>query len=212
MKNFLKSTFSTHSLFDLIFENTVFKVAFFIVFLTLMSLPFFTTFSEFLTVLALKSQLYNSIQNLLTPILAQMVAVILEMFGVTTNVVSNTISFVKNDKWTSFYIAWNCIGWQSMILLVITLFTGLQGPYDKVSKLMCILFGFFGTFLVNILRVTAIFLLAYYVNEPVAKFFHNYGATVTVVLWLFTYWFVSYSYILVLPESLPKSEANTERA
>lgn len=197
---------------DFLFENTYLRVGFFIIFLTLLSLPFFTTFSEFLTSVALKFSFYKAIENFLAPVEAQMVGTLLETFGIATNVVSTTISFMKNGKWIAFYIAWNCIGWQSMILLLITLFTGLQGPYNGIAKLMCILFGFFGTFLVNIFRVTTIFLLAYYVNEPVAKFFHNYGATVIVVLWLFAYWFISYSYILVLSDNKPKEEAKNDLA
>ena len=184
-----------------IFENKTVLLFSSLTLLTLMVLPFFTTFNEFLTSLALKSSLYRTIQDTIVPTEAKMVSFLLQIFGMEVRVQAFAISYLKDNVWQTFTISWNCIGWQSAVLLTITLLTGLQGPYTLRSKLETILFGILGTVLVNILRITAIFLLAFYLNRDVAKSFHDVGATIVFILWMFLFWYIAYAYVLEVNEA-----------
>jgi exosortase/archaeosortase family protein len=95
------------------------------------------------------------------------------------------------------YINWNCIGWQSFILLALTIVTGLQGPYTRRSKLITILIGLEGTFLVNIVRILIPTLLAYYMGYIPAIIFHDYMGTLLTLLWIGGFWSYSFRNILV---------------
>jgi exosortase/archaeosortase family protein len=95
------------------------------------------------------------------------------------------------------YINWNCIGWQSFILLALTIVTGLQGPYTRRSKLITILIGLEGTFLVNIVRILLPTLLAYYMGYIPAIIFHDYMGTLLTLLWIGGFWSYSFANILV---------------
>ena len=187
--------------FDGIFQNKTVLLFSSLTLLTLMILPFFTTFNEFLTSLALKSSFYRTIQDVLVPTEAKMVSFLLQLTGMEVRVQAFAISFLKDNVWQTFTISWNCIGWQSAVLLIITLLTGLQGPYTVRSKFETILFGVLGTALVNILRITVIFLLAYYLNRGVAQYFHDIGATIVFILWMFLFWYIAYAYVLEVNEA-----------
>jgi exosortase/archaeosortase family protein len=164
--------------------------------LVLMMLPFVITFNEFLTALVLRSQAYIAIQDFVVPIEGKMVGVILEyIFGMNT-VVSGSTLIVLGAKSIKVYINWNCIGWQSLILFVITLVTGLRGPYTIKSKILCVLAGIEGTILLNLLRIASVILVAIYVGYLPALLFHDYGGTILVVLWLVLFWQLAFGHIL----------------
>lgn len=179
-------------------EKGTFKTIFIITVVILMILPFFTTFSEFLTRIVENIKLYKAIENFVVPYEIKLVEVVLHIFGIKTIAGNGSIfSIVKNEVPIGIQISWNCIGWQSLILLIITLFTGLQGPYTKTSKLECMLVGILGTFLMNIFRVSIVLLVLYFFGKLPAIIFHDYGSTLMIIVWLFFFWWMSYSTILV---------------
>lgn len=98
------------------------------------------------------------------------------------------------------YINWNCIGWQSFIILAFTFITGLQGDFTLSSKLMAILIGIEGTFLVNIVRILIPSLLAYYHGSLSAVIFHDYLGTLMTLLWMVVFWYYAFEGILVKRE------------
>ena len=93
-------------------------------------------------------------------------------------------------------MTWNCVGWQSLLLLIVTLVVGLRGKYVWWSKLEAMLIGLLGTFLMNLLRMTlTVVILA--VSRPLfAVVFHDYLAAFMTVLWLMLYWWFCYSFVL----------------
>lgn len=162
--------------------------------LTLMLIPFITSFNEFLTAIVLGSQAYVWIQNYVVPIEVKMVAVILQyVFGMPA-VVSESSLIVPGA--IRVYISWNCIGWQSLILFAITLLTGLRGPYTLKSKMLCVLAGIEGTLLLNLLRIASVILVAVYAGYLPALLFHDYGGTILIVLWLVLFWHFAFNSIL----------------
>jgi len=75
---------------------------------------------------------------------------------------------------------------------------GLKGPYTSISKLETVVFGFLGTFLMNIIRMVFTAALVGWWRGLFVILFHNYFSTFLTILWLFFFWWFSYAYILEL--------------
>jgi exosortase/archaeosortase family protein len=102
------------------------------------------------------------------------------------------------------------LGWQSMILLALTLVTGLRGPYTLFSKLEVIVFGVLGTFLSNLFRMALITSLAYYWNNVAAMIIHDYFAMFVALIWMVFFWWFSYAYLLDERQSVLESSPSSE--
>jgi exosortase/archaeosortase family protein len=159
-------------------------------------MPSITTFNEFLTAVVMRLGLDGVLQGWVVPMEARMIAVILRFFGIHSSVSETSLYLVKGTMTLPIYISWNCVGWQSFILFAITLITGLQGPYTRRSKVETVILGFLGTFLVNLLRITVVCVVAYYVGQLPAVIFHDYGGTFLILLWLFAFWYLAHGYLL----------------
>jgi len=168
-----------------------------------MVLPFITTFNELLTNVVERLQLVAFIQSLAAPFLVRVGAVILRALGVPTAISGSYLYLTGGWMPLRIYISWNCIGWQSFILLAFTLATGLQGPYTWRSKLLTVLLGVEGTFLVNVLRILIPSLIAYSVGYMPAIIFHDYLGTVLTLTWLGAFWYFSFGRLLVKAGSSP---------
>ncbi|MBI2034474.1 MAG: exosortase/archaeosortase family protein, partial [Candidatus Levybacteria bacterium] len=178
------------------YEKKTFKTIFIITTVILITLPAITTFNEILTSIVMKIQLYRVIQEFIVPIEAKMIVVTVGLFGIKAIPTPLGLNIGTIQQLNHVTISWNCIGWQSFILFVITLFTGLQGPYTRYSKTQTILIGFLGTFLINITRISLVVLLAQFVNQVTATVFHDYFSTVMTIAWLFFFWWFSFTYVL----------------
>lgn len=182
-------------------EKATFQVIFLCLAVLLIFLPFITTFNEFLTKVVEKFYFYSVIQDYVVPYLARLVGVMLLPFGF--HVMATNSGLYLGEKSLFIDIAWNCVGWQSLILIIITLIAGLQGQYTRFSKGQVVLIGLLGTFLFNILRITSVVLFAVYFGYFPAIIFHDYFSNLLLVLWLFFFWWFSYAYVLmtVQPEN-----------
>jgi|SRR3989344_1399555 len=126
------------------------KNLFIILAFILMSLPLFTTFNEILTKIAEKSGVYTFLTRSIVPFETRAVSIILKPFGIEGK---PTIShlFIKrpNGSTTGIYFSWNCIGWQSLLIVLATFVTGLNGAYPVYLKLRVIAIGVLGHFLLT---------------------------------------------------------------
>jgi exosortase/archaeosortase family protein len=174
----------------------------------LMILPFVTTFNEFLTRIVENAGLNVILTDWVVPIEARMIAVILGIVGIPSQVSTTSIYLDKGGFFLPVYISWNCVGWQSFILYAATLVTGIQGPYTKVSKAEAMVVGFLGTFLLNLLRIASVAAVAYFFGQLPAVIYHDYGGTVIILLWLFVYWWFSHGWLLEPLEELPEVGVN----
>lgn len=178
-------------------EKSTFKFLFVILSVSLLLLPMVTTFNDLLTRAVMEIKLYRLIQSFIVPLEAKMVVVVLRTIGISS---FPTLTSVNIGKATTIgnniTISWNCIGWQSLILLVITFITGLQGSYRLLTKIQTVIIGVLGTFLLNILRVSLVIIIAHYFNPLLATIFHDYFSTLFIILWLFFFWWFSYSFVL----------------
>ncbi|OGM15661.1 hypothetical protein A2V56_01930 [Candidatus Woesebacteria bacterium RBG_19FT_COMBO_42_9] len=179
-----------------IFQKKTFIYIFLILVFVLMFMPFVTTFNDILTRVVMNLDAYKFIQNYVVPWEIRMVGVILYPFGFQPAVVGEYLAIGKEQPFL-IEIAWNCVGWQSLLFFVLTSWIGLQGDrYTNLSKVKAWLIGFLGTFLVNLGRIAFVVIIAFYFGQNVAIIFHDYGSTLAVLGWLFIYWWFSYSFVL----------------
>lgn len=158
----------------------------------LMTLPFISSFNSFLTDLLLKWQAYRVLENWVVPYEAKLLAGILNFLGLSTRALARGVSV----EGAFLEIQWNCLGWQSAVLLLASFLGGFQGKFSWTSRFEVVAIGFLGTFLVNFLRLSTVAILAVKVNTAVAIFFHDYLALILVILWFVVFWWFSYSFVL----------------
>ena len=164
--------------------------------ITLLLLPFITTFNEFLTKMVEASRAYRLIQAYIVPFQVRMVSVILTLFGLNPQVTNDSIVLEKNASPLFVYLSWNCLGWQSFVLLTLSLITGLQGSYRWSAKITCVVLGVVGTFWTNLVRITLVALVAFVLGQVPAIIFHDYFSTLFIIAWLLLFWKVSFNHIL----------------
>lgn len=173
-------------------RKETFKNIFFVLAVILVILPFLTTFSEQLTGLMQKTPIYLFIQKYIVPYEVRVVALILQTFNIPVGFSADQIS-VRGQP---MQVTWNCLGWQSLLFLVVTLMTGLQGHFKMSSKLEAAAIGVLGTFWINIGRLVFVAILGGYFPSVFAVVFHDYFATLVTALWLFGFWWFSYTFVL----------------
>ena len=173
-------------------QKSTFLLVFFIIAIILIILPFVTTFNELLTKVIEKSALYYPIQKYVVPFFSQIIGLLLLPFGIKYTAYLNGMEV----NGVPMELSWNCLGWQSLVLLGATFITGLMGNYTKMSKFECLAIGILGTFLVNVFRIAFTAILAAYFGKLFAIVFHDYFATLVTLLWLFVFWWFSYAFVL----------------
>ena len=178
-------------------QGKVFQRIIIVASITFVILPFITTFNEFLTKLVESFQLVALIQGSVAPFIVRIVAVLLRTLGVSASISGSNLFLTGAWMPLRVYINWNCIGWQSFVLLAFTFLTGLQGPYTMRSKLMTVLIGLEGTFLINILRILIPTLLAGNSGYLQAILFHDYLGTLFTLLWMGVFWNYAFENLLL---------------
>jgi len=173
-------------------EKRTFAIIFALLAVFLAVLPFLVTFNEALTHLVEKFRLYMWVQEKIVPLEVKMVGVLVTPLGI--NYLAHQNGMTVNGTYAG--MTWNCIGWQSLLLLLITLVVGLRGNYTLVSKIETVLIGLLGTFIVNLLRLTLIVILLAYSRPLFAVVYHDYLAAIVTIIWLFFFWWFAYSFVL----------------
>jgi len=123
----------------------------------LMVLPFFVTFNEFLTRIVESTSLFRFIEKIIVPYEVMLTRTIVSFFGVETQ--PGTVAVIKDGVNQYTYIAWNCIGWQSLVILFVSLKGGLVSGFTRASRLEALTFALVGTFLMNLARISAILII-----------------------------------------------------
>ena len=162
----------------------------------LMVRPLVTTFDDFLTSWALQLGANNPLQSIV-PVESRMVVGLLTAFGIKAEASgSHLVVWDGAGAMHVLLISWNCIGWQSLVLLGVSFLTGLRGHHPLEARVQVIVIGVAGTMLLNRLRVAAVAALAATWGQTAALLFHDYGGTILVVGWLFAFWMFVQRWIL----------------
>ncbi len=162
----------------------------------LMLLPLVTTFDDFLTTWALQFGANNPLQAIV-PIEARMVVGLLGLAGIHAAASgSHLVVWDGAGAMHTLFISWNCIGWQSLVLLGVTFMSGLRGSHPVEARIQVIVIGVAGTMLLNLLRVAIVAGIAATAGVTPAVLFHDYGGTILVVAFLFGFWIFVQRWIL----------------
>ena len=162
----------------------------------LMVLPLVTTFDDFLTGWALQLGANNPLQAIV-PVEARMVVGLLTAMGIHSAAAGpDIVVWDRSGFMHLLTISWNCIGWQSLILLGVSFVTGLRGRHGAAARVQVIVIGAAGTMLLNLLRVAAVAALAATWGQTPAVLFHDYGGTLLMIGWLFAFWAFAQRWIL----------------
>jgi len=161
-----------------------------------MVLPLVTTFDDFLTTWALQLGANNPLQAIV-PTEARMVVGLLAAAGIRAVASgSHIMVWDRAGIMHSLLISWNCIGWQSLILLGVSFMSGLRGRHPLEARVQVVIIGVAGTMLLNLLRVAAVGALAATWGQTPAILFHDCGGTVLIIGWLFAFWMFVQRWIL----------------
>ena len=181
-------------------EKATFKKLFAASAILLAVLPFVVTFSAVLTEIFNSMKWYVWLQEVVVPFEARLAAVLLRIVGIPAIVTPGStfaMLLVRPDEsYLPVILSWNCLGWQSIVLLGLTLVTGLRGDWKVLSKIEAAVLGILGTFLINLFRIVGITTLMYYWNEVAARVIHDYVAAFVALVWLTFFWWFSYSFVL----------------
>lgn len=181
-------------------QKNTFKLLLAVLAVMLVTLPFVTTFNSVLTELINKVGFYRVIQEAVVPFESRLVVTMVRLLEIPAFLAPTgekaSFYFLKGSQYFPVQLQWNCLGWQSLLLLFLSFIVGLSGHFTKLSKLECVLIGLLGTFLINIFRMVFITIGIYYVNTVFALLIHDYFAALTTIAWLFFFWWFSYSYVL----------------
>jgi exosortase/archaeosortase family protein len=162
----------------------------------LMLLPLVTTFDDFLTTWALQLGANNPLQAIV-PVEARMVVGLLGLVGIHAAASgSHLVVWDSAGAMHTLFISWNCIGWQSLVLLGVSFISGLRGRHPLEARVQVIVIGVAGTMLLNLLRVAVVAAIAATVGVTPAVLFHDYGGTILVVAFLFGFWIFVQRWIL----------------
>ena len=165
----------------------------------LMVLPLVTTFDDLLTAWAMGLGANNPLQAIV-PAESRMVASMLGLLGVHAAASgSHLVVWDASGSMHTLFISWNCIGWQSLLLLGISLASGLRGGHSLEARAQVMVIGVAGTMLLNLLRVTMVALIAACWGVARAILFHDYGGTILFVAFLFGFWAFAQRWILEPP-------------
>jgi exosortase/archaeosortase family protein len=167
----------------------------------LMLLPLVTTFNDLLTTWAMRLGANNPLQTIV-PVEARMVVGLLGLVGIHA-AASGSYMVVWDGAGAmhSLFISWNCIGWQSLVLLGMSLLTGLRGRHPLEARVQVIVIGVAGTMLLNLLRVAAVAAIAATIGVTPAVLFHDYVGTLLVIAYLFLFWMFAQRWILAADPS-----------
>lgn len=170
---------------------------FIVIVFILLLLPFWTIFQDFLTRGVMSIGWYRKIQDVIVPYELQVIGSILTLIHLPVRVGNAYIEWTRaNGQNEVIYLIWNCVGWQTFVLFIITLATGLSGQHTWVSKFEALLFGLLGTYLINISRLVLVIIVYMFTGKTFGQVFHDYFSSVLTLSWLFFYWWFAFKYIL----------------
>jgi len=175
------------------------KGVFLVLVFFLMLFPLINTLNEFLVRVVEPMVFFKPVQDVVIPYEVRVVRVILGMLGIPMtqgDSWAQSITLIKGGGQEPIVVAWNCLGWQSLLIILATFISGLTGRFTLLSKLEVLMVGLLGTFLLNIGRLTGIFILFYHSNRGVAMAFHDYGSVILTIGWLIFLWWYAFRFVL----------------
>lgn len=158
----------------------------------LMVMPFWGTVNEFMTAVLIKTRLEVLLERFIVPYEARVMAGVLSLFPINAHAVAKGV-------WVNglfIELQWNCLGWQSVVVLAATYFTGMKQNFSRISRFEAMLIGILGTYLINFFRLTLVGIFATFSGSLAAIIFHDYFSLVLTIVWFLFFWWFAYSFVL----------------
>lgn len=155
-------------------------------------LPIVVALNGTLTKVVEATSWYRFVQIYIVPYEVKIVAAVLYLVHIPSQIQTDGL----NVNGTFLQVTWNCLGWQSLLFLCISLGVGLGTRYKLWSIVETVMIGIAGTFLMNVLRMLTIVLLGAFARPIFALVFHDYLAAFLTVSWLLLFWWFSYGFVL----------------
>jgi exosortase/archaeosortase family protein len=176
--------------------------------IALLILPFFSTFGELLTNAAMAAGFDAWLGQWIAPIEGKLVHGALALVGIPSAYDGSLLYVGTGAGSLALYISWNCVGWQTLLFLGVSMATGLQGEYTRRSRLETVVLGVIGIAILNILRITVVALVAYAFGQVPAVIVHDYGSVIATVAFLMAFW--AFAYNVVLERTRDSDDASPE--
>jgi exosortase/archaeosortase family protein len=164
--------------------------------IALLILPLFTTFGELLTNAAMAAGFDAWLGQWIAPVEGQLVHGALALVGIPSAYSGSLLYVGSGTGSLALYISWNCVGWQTLLFLGLSMATGLQGAYTLRSRLETVALGVLGIAALNIVRITIVALVAYVFGRVPAVIVHDYGSIVATVAFLMAFWAFAFNVVL----------------
>ena len=164
--------------------------------IALLILPFFSTFGELLTKAAMAAGFDAWLGQWIAPVEGRLVHGALALIGIPSAFQGSLLYVGSGPGSLALYISWNCVGWQTLLFLVVSMATGLQGEFTLRSRLETVALGVFGIAFLNVLRITVVALVAYFFGRLPAVIVHDYGSVIVTVAFLMGFWAFAYNVVL----------------
>ncbi len=103
--------------------------------IALLILPFFSTFGELLTKAAMAAGFDAWLGQWIAPVEGRLVHGALALIGIPSAYDGSLLYVGTGAGSLALYISWNCVGWQTVLFLLVSMATGLQGEYTLRSRL-----------------------------------------------------------------------------
>lgn len=162
----------------------------------LLILPFFSTFGELLTKAAMAAGFDAWLGQWIAPVEGRLVHGALALIGIQSAYDGSLLYVGTGAGSLALYISWNCVGWQTVLFLLVSMATGLQGEYTLRSRLETVALGVLGIAILNILRITVVAVVAYVFGQLPAVIVHDYGSVIATVAFLMAFWAFAYNVVL----------------
>jgi exosortase/archaeosortase family protein len=164
--------------------------------IALLILPFFSTFGEILTKAAMAAGFDAWLGQWIAPVEGRLVHGALALIGIQSAYDGSLLYVGTGAGSLALYISWNCVGWQTVLFLIVSMATGLQGEYTLRSRLETVALGVLGIAILNILRITVVAVVAYLFGQLPAVIVHDYGSVIATVAFLMAFWGFAYNVVL----------------
>jgi exosortase/archaeosortase family protein len=164
--------------------------------IALLVLPFFSTFGELLTRAAMTAGFDTWLGEWIAPAEAHLVHGALALLGIPSAAAGSLLYVGSGPGAIALYISWNCVGWQTLLFLGVSMVTGLQGEYTLRSRIEVIALGIAGIAMLNIVRVFAVALVAFALGPVPAVVVHDHGGVLATVVFLMAFWTFAYNAVL----------------
>src|SRR3989344_5287032 len=169
--------------------KNLFIYLFILLTVSVLVLPLVTTFDHFLTRMANNIGGLQLIQNYIVPHEAKIIAVILKPLGFSVTPMPNGI--YVNDVLVTIW--WSCIGWQSLILVILSFWFGIKGNFTRSSKIETAILTLLGFFFLTVFRLSTVAIVGGLWGTLPALIYHDYfAATLLTFVYLFAFWWFSY--------------------